>query len=722
MKNLLILLLVIGSFTCLSVAQTPKPSPTPPKNDDDVVIINTTLIQIDVTVTDKKGQIVKDLKPEDFEVYENKEPQKITNFSFIQTDSKPKPTPTPVSNSKGNISVPIPPAQIKLENVKRTVALVVDDLSLSFESTAYVRRALKKFVDEQMQEGDLVAIIRTGAGIGALQQFTSDKRQLYAAIEKVKWNPSGGGGISAFAPIEQSFADFIKNANPNMTEEEYQAAKGREREGDNFRGEVFATGTLGALNYIIKGMKDLPGRKSVMLISEGFQILQTDRDGFSEVASQTNTILRNLIDIANRSSVVIYSMDARGLQTLGVNAADNTNGLDSNQINQQLDDRKTKLIETQASLKTIAEETGGFAVINNNDLSGGVQKMLNDQTGYYLIGYEPDEETFDAKTRRFNRLNIKVKNRPDLQVRYRSGFFGVTDAQEKKETVVAKLTPTQQIMNAISSPFGQNDISLTMNSLFGNNVKTGNYVLSFLHIKASDLVFKELPDGKYQAVFDIVALTFGDNGIIIDQFSNNFTIKVSKDGYKNALEKGFVYNFSLPIKKAGAYQMRVALRDAESEKVGSASQFVEIPNLKKGKLTISGMVLENLTEEDLQREAKNERIKSDVMNNTSLRKFKKGTILRYGFEVYNAKIESLSQKPNLKTQVRVFHEGKMILEGKIVDANLTTITPKISSASAISLGNVLKTGEYVLQIIIIDTLAKEKNQIATQFIQFEVIE
>src|SRR5207302_7509071 len=88
--------------------------------------------------------------------------------------------------------------------VRRTIAVVVDDLGLSFESAYYVRRALKKFVDEQIQTGDLVAIIRTGAGIGALQQFTSDKRMLYAAVERIKWNPLGRGGVGAFAPISSS--------------------------------------------------------------------------------------------------------------------------------------------------------------------------------------------------------------------------------------------------------------------------------------------------------------------------------------------------------------------------------------------------------------------------------------------------------------------------------------------------------------------------------------
>ena len=96
---------------------------------------------------------------------------------------------------------PAPPVRLKPEQVRRTIALVVDDLTISFGSTASVRDALKKFVDQQMQPGDLVAIIRTGAGMGALQQFTNDKRQLYAAIERVQVEPSRGGNIYTFAPV-----------------------------------------------------------------------------------------------------------------------------------------------------------------------------------------------------------------------------------------------------------------------------------------------------------------------------------------------------------------------------------------------------------------------------------------------------------------------------------------------------------------------------------------
>src|SRR6185436_8635648 len=194
-------------------AQQPKTSNvgTPPPaqvqqstqkpDEEDVVRITTNLVQVDAVVTDNHGKLVTDLKPEEVQIFEDGRKQKITNFSFNLSDTapaKPPTKPAPVDKS----APPAPTTTLKREDIKRTIAIVVDDLGLSFESTAYVRRALKKFVDEQIQPGDLVAIVRTSGGIGVLQQFTADKRQLAAAVERVKWNGLGRGGVSAFAPIQ----------------------------------------------------------------------------------------------------------------------------------------------------------------------------------------------------------------------------------------------------------------------------------------------------------------------------------------------------------------------------------------------------------------------------------------------------------------------------------------------------------------------------------------
>ncbi len=717
MKKIILAPIFIVVLALSAISQTP--TPTPP--DDDVVKISTTLIQLDVTVTDSKGKVVTGLKPEDFEVYENGEKQKITNLSFV---SSVREKNEPIKNPNDKTAVPIPPTELKADQIRRTFALVVDDLSLSFESAYQVRRALKKFVDEQMQDGDLVAIIRTGAGIGALQQFTSDKRQLYAAIEKVLWNPLGRGGTGAFAPIR----DNEKIQNDNESEEDKKAREDSENAFEDFQSATFATGTLGALRFIVNGMGELPGRKSVILFSDGFKLLQRNEQGFNETGSVLN-FLRQLVDTANRASVVFYTIDARGLQTTGITAEDSVSS-DPQRLQQVLSERSGELIDTQEGLTYLAQQTGGFAVINNNDLGGGVRKILDDQS-YYLIAYAPDSDTFDAKTRKFNKLEVKVKNK-DLRVRYRSGFFNVASENVVKKTI--KQTPLQQIQTALISPFAVNDISLRLNALFGNDAKNGSFMRPLLHINAQDLKFTDETDGIKKAVFEVLAVTFGDNGVPIDQVGKSYTIKAKGDDYKRILRDGFVYYFTLPIKKPGAYQFRVAIRDVQGEKVGSASQFIEVPNLKKDRLTLSGIVLENLSETQLKallsgspetagKQTDVPTAATNPMTDTSLRRFKRGTILRYGFEVYNAKLDA-AKKPNLTSQIRVFHDGQMIFEGKTlpVETGGQTDLERIQATGAVNLATGMKSGDYILQIIITDNLAKEKRKISTQFVQFEISE
>lgn len=719
MKNIIFAAIFTILFVLTNFSQTP--TPTPPETDD-VVKISTNLIQIDVAVTDSKGNVVKDLKPEDFEIYENGEKQNISSFSFVSSIREKQEVN---KNPKDKVPVPIPQANLRPEQIRRTIALVVDDLSLSFQSAYYVRRALKKFVDEQMQEGDLVAIIRTGAGIGALQQFTSDKQQLYAAIEKVVWNPLGRGNIGAFAPIDDSAALT------DSQEEEEDDSENTQTPADNlenFRQSTFAVGTLGALRFIVNGMRDLPGRKSVILFSDGFRIFDRNPNG-SQDSSIVLNFLQQLIDSANRASVVFYTIDARGLVSTGFTAEDKISNPSPQRLQTLLSGRSNELFDTQEGLSYLAEETGGFPLLNSNDLSRGVQRALDDQS-YYLIGYEPDSDTFDANKRRFNRLEIRVK-RKGLNVRFRSGFFNVASENLAKQPT--NLTPAQQIQSALVSPFAVSDISLRLNTLFGNDATQGTFVRSLLHIKAQDLKFTDDADGSKKATFDVLAVSFGDNGLPIDQLAKSYTLNIKGETYQKILRDGFVYYFTFPIKKPGAYQFRVAIRDSQAGKVGSASQFIQVPNLKKNRLTLSGIILENLTKEQWQRfnsddpQTNNEKVvpleSGNPMNDTSLRRFKRGTILRYGFEIYNAKLDS-SKKPNLTTQIRVFRDGKLVLDGKqiLIELNGQTDFQHIKSIGAMTLPNQMETGDYILQILVFDNLAKENRKIASQFVQFEVIQ
>jgi VWFA-related protein len=737
-------LALIFSLCINALAQTPAPSQTPQTlapqqaedDDEEVVRITTNLVQVDAVVTDKNGKLVTDLRPEEVEILEDGRPQKITNFSFVSTvGDTPQPQPAPASNVD-KTAPPPPPVRLRPEQVRRTVALVVDDLGLSFESTYFVRRALKKFVDEQLQPGDLVAIVRTGGGMGALQQFTSDKRQLYAAIERVRWNPNGRGGTGAFTPISP---DPVAPAVGEISNLDEADMRPNTDEVDQLREDIFAVGTLGALNYVVRGMRELPGRKSILLMSDGIRIFNMDDPTRSSRVLQS---LRLLTDLANRASVVIYTMDARGLQTLNLAASDNVIGMSVEDIEDKLAKRRDDFFESQSGLDYLARQTGGFPIRNNNDLSAGIRRVLEDQKGYYLIGYRPDESTFDAKTgrRRFHQISLRLK-RPGLKHRTRTGFFGITDEEAVPRP---KRTRSEQMLTALASPFGSGGVKLRLTSLYANDVKLGGFMRSLLHIEARDLTFTEEPDGWHKAVFDVMAVTFGDNGTVLDEMARTQTMRIRGDTYKRALENGLVFILTVPVKKPGAYQLRVALRDTTTERVGSAGQFIEVPNLGKNRLTLSGIILNgrdaaskpatapgtaaanpaNPASQPSDAQAKNEEENTeDTLAGPAVRRFRRGMVMSYAYAIYNATLDKATGRPRLQTQMRVFREGKEVFTGRVqpFDSSDQPDFKRLMAGAALQLGTDMSPGEYVLQVIVTDPLAKEKHRMATQWIDFEIV-
>ncbi|MEO7658176.1 MAG: hypothetical protein ABIV48_01060, partial [Pyrinomonadaceae bacterium] len=424
---------------------------------------------------------------------------------------------------------------------------------------------------------------------------------------------------------------------------------------------------------------------------------------------------------ANRSSVVFYTVDARGLVYTGFTAADSPSISNPQSLTDALSKRGAQLTDTQDGLRYLAEETGGFLVKNNNDLAGGVRRVLEDQS-YYLVAYEPDSDTFDAEKRKFNQISIKV-TRTGAKARYRSGFFNVADKIVPNAPTVS--TPRGQLESALVSPFAISGINLRLNALFGSDPQTGSYVRSLLHVNAADLKFTDEKDGIKKAMFDVIAMSFGDNGQPVDQLAKTYTLNIPPAAYKKIAANGFVYHFVFPVKKPGAYQYRVAIRDAIGGKVGSASQFIEVPNLKKNRLTTSSMIIENVSPKDWAAsfESPTKPPPTDPMSDTALRRIKIGSYLRYGFEIYNAKLNP-AKLPQLQTRIRVFRDGQLVLDGKPQPFELRGQTDMrhLKTVGAISIGDKMLAGDYILQVIVTDALAKTKQQIATQFVQFEIVE
>src|SRR5579885_55450 len=177
-------------------APPPSPPPSPP-----LLRITVTLVQVDAVVTDSHGRRVPNLEASDFELLQDGVPQQISYFSYVPA---PEPLPAPPPVPKGQQAPRLAPEPITAAQVRRTIALVVDDLALSFAGVGRVRDALRKFVEQEMQPGDLVAVVRTGGGVALLEQFTTDQRLLLEAIDLLKWRFAGRVGLGAIQTMPGS--------------------------------------------------------------------------------------------------------------------------------------------------------------------------------------------------------------------------------------------------------------------------------------------------------------------------------------------------------------------------------------------------------------------------------------------------------------------------------------------------------------------------------------
>jgi len=681
---LLLLLCVISP----APAQTPPQTQKPASDDkDEVVKITTNLVQVDAVVT-KDGKPVTNLKPEDFEIFEDGKPQTITSFAYIS--NVPNSTPQPATADKKTPGV-VPYAPVKPNEARRTIAFVVDDLGLSAESMAQVRKQLRKFVAEQLQPNDLVAIIRTGGVMGALQQFTNDKRILTRAADQLRWNICSRMGLYAFSPVGR------QNALPSCAYRSYSS-------------------TLKSLRFIVDAMGYLPGRKSMVLLSDSIPRESQDEflmdqgvqegaggnndDDLTLPADSTNYLasLQKIAEKAIRSSVVIYSVDTQGLQYTGPTAADAISGRDPRQITNLLSMRSQMLFQRREGAELIARQTGGFQVRNSN--SYDLNRIMEDQSGYYLLGYRPSEETFN---RRFHHIKARVK-RSGMNLRTRFGFFGVTE----DEAANAKRPSTQDLTNlALASPFIAQDIEVDMTSFFLEDPAAGSLVRSFVYIDAKNLTFTPV-NGRYQGSIELHGVVFGNNGAIAQQMKRGATVSLSEPDYKQAMANGIALSFDMPVKRAGTYQARLAVRDRPSSRIGSAGQFVLVPDLRNKRPAVSGIIL-GLPNAD------------KTVSNAGARRFRQNDDLYFGFNIYNAANET-GQLRNLMMNVMLFRDGKNVYSGPevtIAASNQKDLS-RVFTNGKIKLTPNFEPGNYYLQVVIVENDGKPKPVPVVQWIDFEI--
>jgi VWFA-related protein len=663
-------------------------------------------VRIDAVVTDKDGHVVSDLTADDFEILQDGRKQTVTFAQFVPVSIMPVPAVASSSPLKANSIVgrpATPVAPVRRENIQRTIALVVDDLGMSVESLYSVKRGLHDFIDHGIAEGDLVALVRTGGSMEGLQPFTTDRRVLHAAVDNLKFNAFSRSGVEAFQPVNQ-FMELDGHA--TFAPDDFKGL-------DAFRGTVMASGTLGALNLVIQGAKNLPGRKAVMFVSEGFRVLETDqRNQMTSPDPRVRGPLDRAIDQATRAGVVVYSIEARGLQSATLLASDNLKVPDPNSTmeetaRQKTLDRSDFRRDTQEGMAYLAEQTGGLAILNTNDLAAGLSRAAGDVRDYYIIGYAPESTTFagKGKTPEYHKISVHTK-RPGLKVRTRKEFLGVSDADEN----ATPQSPAQQLVNAAISPFASTDIALRATTLLGYAADRGLFVRALLHIDASALAFAKDADGKSTASADVLGMVFDRDGTEVAHLSTGFSAALTNEGAQDALRDGLAYTLRIPIPRAGPYQVRFAVRDRASGKYGTAGEFIDLPDVAHGVFALSGIVLRS--EGDLTAAADADRMV--ISPSQAVRVYKPGAQVKYACEIYNAPAP-------VQLTLSVWRGTERILTG--TPDTLTPPSgksPAFAAGGAFRLGATLPQGRYVLQLAATTTDAGKRVSRAVQQMDFDV--
>lgn len=710
MKKALAMLLsacVLSAGAFARTAQTSAPQRPAPANDEEVVRISSSLVQTDVVVTDKNDRVVTDLKLDDFEVYDNGKKQELRFMEFVSVDS-------PTRRVEG-----VRPEALRAEDekrapsareVKRVVGFVVDDLTVPHADLVTVRQAISDFIENQMVEGDLVAIIRTVGGKGLLQQFTSDKALLRRAVAQLNvatnpyaaFNQPDSGRLTSVPMPAGGAGDAPSTGDVALDDIGASDIGGPGDDTIRFTRGLLA---LGMTDSVIEGLRDIPGRKSIVLFSSGLPILDVASSG--AVYTSVTELLRRVTDHAVRSGVVINTVDPRGLKASpGVVGFDRTPARSSlGSVDPSFGRGGTDLavfgnpLEGAAehvSLRTLSDTTGGVAVVNSNDIRAGVEKVLSRSRGYYVLAYSP-AQPFDNK---FHKLDVKVR-REGLRVFKHSGYMA------REERRVAPKTKEEEIAAVVRSPLSKRDldVSATLGLRYAQGGRTADLGIGLL-VDPSKLSFRE-EGGKYHASYDVVGFVYDELGKLRGGFSETVNAALSPEEMQKARAAGLPYyaNTQLP---PGYYQLRLAVREASTGHIGSVSRYVEVPNLSKGRLAMSSIFLHAVDPSN----------PSQPQPLLASRVLSRKQEVRYSAIVYNAGVEG--GRPRVRTQLVISQGGRVLfrepeqeLEMKGTDAS------QLVKVGQIGLSKV-QPGRYVLSLVVTDPLAEKGNQTLTRSIDFTV--
>src|ERR1700754_3113273 len=697
MKSLYLLLLLVINLAVVNAQET------------EVIRTRTELVQTAVTVLDKKGNFVDGLKSDQFELIVDGKPRQVAFFERIAAGS----TREGELAARGlgvNSSAPLPPANVP----GRTVVFFIDDLHLSPDSLSRTRMMLQHFLEQEMNTKDSVAIASASGQIGFLEQFTNNRAVLDAALARLIPRMYDVHGYSAGnnTPMTEFMAlNIDTNRSDSKVLNFYieECMKGAatfkkaraalalirascETQVKNSARAVLiqaaqiTQNTYNSLESLMRSAARAPGRKLAFFVSDGF-LLEAGPH-----AAAVRDKLDRVIDAAQRAGVVIYTIHARGIVNPTYLDPASRKGIDGNA---RLDLAAIGELEaTQDALHALANDTGGRALRNTNYFDRWVDNVLDETSNYYMVAWRPDSE--QEKTQKFRNVKIVVNGRSDLTVRAPRGYVDGPQPQPNtasKETLAnnkAPKTPESQIRDALADYYPASGLPTNLSLTYLNTPANGPVVTSSIGIASRNVSFGD--DQKQPATIKLAGVVLNDKGKIVSSFKNQLNVNPLKEGH---VDGNVFYNHHTPL-VPGIYQFRIAARDEKSGRVGSALQWIVIPDLTKGQLTASSLLLGGQVLDD-----PNNKTGTAQVQLSADHRFNRSSALGYWLFVYNAKRDAVG-KANLTLQTRVLLNGHPVLNSP--QRNISNPGPdpeRIPFGEQLALST-LKPGKYELTVSITD--------------------
>jgi VWFA-related protein len=575
--------LVLASAAALAAQEAARPAPAPaqappaqaPPSETPSFPAQVDQVIVDVVVTDKKGVPVRGLTKDDLIVSEDGARQTIASFDAVALPDQPSASPPPPPKVSVNTT---PEARLG-----RTFAIVFDDTHVTPWRANQAKAAVVNFLEKATREGDRVSLVSTAGGMWWTTRMEAGRQKLVDMVKRFD-----GRLIPDTSPDRMSDYEAMRIHVYRDTQVMQRVARRYETYGvgsqlaQNQQRDSISQGmgedpyvmgratevyyqastrlrvTLDTLERVVNGLALAKGRKSVILVSEGF-IYDPNLDEFKRVN-----------EASRRANAAIYFVNARGLEGMPMAM--------TAQFGPALPDQDVgfafaETLDAVEGSDSVADDSGGFTVRNTNDLAGGIQKIANETQAYYLLGYTPTNTARDGK---FRKIQVKLANGKGLQVRARKGYYAPNETG--KTAMAPKRGVDPALQGALDSPWAQEDLPLRMTAYVGDEKTLGKATaLVATEVDVRALAFEE-KDGRHLADLQfLLVVAHRESGEFFryDQAVNMKLLPSTRERL-GILWYPIVRDFEL---KSGDYQAKIVVRDTRSRRVGTVIHEFEVPPL-----------------------------------------------------------------------------------------------------------------------------------------------